>query len=83
MSILARIHAHGGQIVRSEWRFTLKPGRLTPDALSWLKKHWRAACAEAWPALDLWEERAAIREYMGGQSRAEAEASAYAEVAGC
>ncbi len=83
MSILARIQAHGGQIVRVEWRFTLKPGRLSPAALAWLKKHWRAACTEAWPVLDRWEERAAIREYMGGQSRAEAEAEAYAEIAGC
>lgn len=83
MSILARIQANGGEIVRQEWRFTLKPGRLTPDALAWLKKHWRAACAEAWPDLDRWEERAAIREFMGGQSRAEAEAGAYREVVSC
>lgn len=31
--------------------------------------------------LDLCEERAAIREYLGGQSRAEAEAAAVADVA--
>lgn len=83
MSILARIQAHGGEVVRQEWRFMLKPGRLTPDALAWIKKHWRAACAEAWPLLDLWEERAAIREFMGGQSREEAERAAYTELSGC
>ena len=31
------------------------------------------------PALDLFEERAAIREYDGGQDRAEAEAAAWQE----
>lgn len=83
MSILARIQAHGGAVIRDEWRFSLRRGRLSAEAIAWLKKHWREACAEAWPPFDLWEERAAIREYDGHQPRPEAEREAYAEVAGC
>lgn len=85
MSILARIHANGGDVIRQEWRFTLKRGRLTTEALGWLRAggRWRMACREVWPILDLWEERAAIREFDGGMSRAEAEAAAYAEVGTC
>jgi len=83
MSILARIHANGGDIVRDEWRFSLKRGRLSAAALTWLRARWFDACCEAWPALGEWQERAAIREYEGGQSRAEAERDAYQEVAGC
>lgn len=85
MSILARIRANGGDVARHEWRFTLKRGRLTSDALTWLRAagRWRQACAEAWPPFDLWEERAAIREHDGLQSRGEAERGAYAEVVGC
>lgn len=83
MSILARIRANGGDVVRQEWRFRLQPGRLSTEALGWLRARWREACREAWPALDDWEERAAIREYEGGLSRAEAERAAYREVVGC
>jgi hypothetical protein len=35
---------------------------------------------EAWPEYDHWQERAAIREYDGGMSRAEAEAAAYEDI---
>jgi len=85
VSILARIHANGGDVIRREWRFTLKRGRLTTEAPDWLRAagRWRMACREVWPILDLWEERAAIREFDGGMSRAEAEAAAYAEVGTC
>lgn len=83
MSILARIRANGGDVIRDQWRFQLQPGRLSAEALAWLRKRWRDACHEAWPLLDTWEERAAIREFDGGLSRAEAERTAYAEVAGC
>lgn len=82
MSILARIRAHGGDVIRDEWRMILHPGRLTPDALAWLKlpKVRRAVHREIWPAVDDWHERAAIREYDGGQDRACAERGAYREV---
>lgn len=85
MSILARIQAQGGDIVRDEWRFTLKPGRLTPAALAWLRSNlrWFTACCEVWPFYGEWAERAAIIEHDGGLSRADAERSAYAEVGGC
>lgn len=80
MSILSRIHANGGDIVRDEWRFSLKRGRLSTAALAWLRLRWFEACCEAWPALGTWVERAAIREFDGGESRADAERNAYAEV---
>lgn len=85
MSILARIRANGGDVTRQEWRFSLKPGRLTTEALTWLRVagRWRMACAEAWPLFDLWEERAAIREFDGGLPRPDAERLAYGEVMGC
>lgn len=83
MSILARIRANGGDIIRTEWRFSLKRGRLTAEALAWLRARWRDACHEVWPLFDTWDERAAIREFEGGQSRREAERDAYLEVAGC
>lgn len=85
MSVLARIHANGGDVIRDEWRFTLKRGRLSTEALAWLRKgdHWWRACCEAWALYALWGERAAIREYVGGQLRAEAERDAYRDVTRC
>lgn len=83
MSILARIRAHGGDVVRDEWRFALKRGRLSDAALSWLRSRWSEVCLEMWPQFDEWAERAAIREHDGGQTRAEAERAAYQEVNPC
>lgn len=85
MSILARIRAHGGDVTRKEWRFALTRGRLSAEALTWLRAagRWRAACAEAWDQFERWEERAAIREFCGGLSRPDAEREAYREVMGC
>lgn len=83
MSILARIRAHDGDVVRDEWRFALKRGRLSSDALAWLRERWSEVCREAWPQFDEWAERAAIREHDGGQPRAEAEKAAYQEVKPC
>lgn len=85
MSILARIRAHGGDIVRDEWRFRLKPGRLTPEALAWLRLNlrWFLACCEVWPEYAEWTERASIRQFNGGMDRAEAERTAYGEVSAC
>ncbi len=85
MSILARIQAAGGDIVQDEWRFTLKRGRLSAEALAWLKvrMRWFIACCEVWPLYDVWAERAAILEYSGGQARDDAERNAYREVTRC
>lgn len=83
MSIVERIRAHGGDVVRDEWRITLRPGRMTPEAISWVKAHKANLTREVWPAFDDWEERAAILEYDEGMSRDEAEAMAYRRVAGC
>lgn len=82
MSILARIRANGGDVIRDEWRFTLKPGRLDAKAIAWVKAHWVEVCDEVWPEFDRWVERAAIREFNGNQSRSDAERAAYAEIMG-
>lgn len=85
MSILARIRAHGGDVIRDDWRFRLSAGRLTPEAMAWLraKGRWQFACREVWPLFDRWQERAAIRQYDGGLPRADAERLAYADVTSC
>lgn len=83
MSILARIKANGGDVVRDEWRIALRPGRLTPEALVWVRSRWNEVRREAWPQFDEFEERAAIREYDGGMSRHDAERAAYGEVSQC
>lgn len=82
MSILARIKANGGDVIRDEWRMILRPGRLKSDAIAWLQQpRIRAALhAEIWPLAPDWEERAAIREFDGGQDRETAEREAYREV---
>lgn len=85
MSIVARIRAHGGDVVRDRFTLRLRAGRLSPDALAWLRKpEVRAAVMrEVWPEFDDWEERAAIMEYDGGLPRPEAEEAAYRRVMGC
>lgn len=83
MSILARIRAHGGDVIRSEWRITLRKGRLSADALAWIAERRDELMREVWPEFDDWNERAAIREYCGGMTRAEAEAAAYGDVTKC
>jgi hypothetical protein len=42
-----------------------------------------ALLLEVWPEADAFEERAAIREYCGGEDRAAAERAAYREVIAC
>ena len=37
MSIMERIRAHGGEVIRNEWRLTIRRGRLTDEALAWLR----------------------------------------------
>jgi len=80
--ILDRIRAHGGDVIRDEWRFRIVRKRLPKDALEWLRDpaNKRRLMREVWPEVDDFEERAAIREYDGGQDRAEAEREAYREV---
>jgi hypothetical protein len=80
MSALARIRASGGNVLRDGYRFSLRQGRLTPEAIAWVKANLEAVKREAWPQYDLWQERAAIREYDGGMSREEAEATAYEDI---
>ncbi|MBK8909166.1 MAG: hypothetical protein IPM60_15155 [Rhodospirillales bacterium] len=81
--ILDRIRANGGEVIRDRWRFALRRGRLTDAHVAWLRANWRRVVAEVWPEHDAFEERAAIREYAGGQPRAEAERDAYAEGGEC
>ena len=83
MSLLARIEANGGAVIRDEWRFSLRRGRLSTDALAWLRARWPEACREAWPLYDEFEERAAIMEFEANMTRADAERAAYAEVTRC
>jgi hypothetical protein len=81
--IIDRIRAQGGEVIRNEWRFSLRRGRLDDAAVAWLRSNWQKVVAELWPEYDAFQERSAIREYCGGQTRAEAEADAYREVMGC
>lgn len=78
--IIDRIRAHGAEVIRDGWRFSLRRGRLTGEALAWLRDNWTAVRAEVWPEFDAWAERAAIREFDAGEPREEAEAEAYREV---
>lgn len=80
--ILARIRDHGGDVIRDEWRMKLRVGSLPPHALAWLKRpEVRAQLhRELWPEVDDFHERAAIREFEGGQDRDTAEREAYREV---
>lgn len=83
MTILARVQAHGGDIIRDEWRFRLQRGRLSAAAIAWLRQHWLQACEEVWPLYGFWIERAAIREFECGMVRHEAERAAYGDVLEC
>jgi hypothetical protein len=77
VSILSRIRAHGGDMIREGYAFRLLPGRMDASAIAWVKAHIEALKREVWPAYDQWDERAAIMEFDGGLSRAEAEAAAF------
>ena len=80
--ILARIRAQGGNVIRDGFNFSLRPGRLTPDGITWVKANLDAVKAEVWAAYHDWQERAAIMEHEGGLSRDDAERAAYACVEG-
>ena len=83
MSILDRIRAHGGEVIRDEWRISIRRGRLTDEAMTWIRERKADLLREVWPEHDDWDERAAIMEFDGGLSRAEAEAAAYRSIAPC
>jgi hypothetical protein len=83
VSIVDRIRAHGGEVIRDKWSITLRRGRLSAEALEWVREHRADLMREMWLQYDEWEERAAIREFDGGQPRSEAEAEAYREVMTC
>lgn len=80
MSILAWIRSEGGDAFMERTQLCVRRGRLTDADLAWIKERHRELSRELWPEFDDWEERAAIREYCGGQSREEAEREAYREV---
>ena len=82
MCILDRIRANGGEVVRDKWSITLRRGKLSNEALLWLKRPEvrERLLHEVWPEYDDWQERAAIREFDGGMSREDAEAAAYDDV---
>ena len=80
MSVLARIRAKGGDLIREGHTFRLRPGELDASAIQWVRDNIDAVKREAWPLFDEWEERAAIMEFEGGLPRADAEAAAYQEV---
>ncbi len=80
MSILAAIRAQGGDVVRTGHKFSLRQGRLTAEHVAWVKSRLDQVKREVWPDYDRFEERAAIIEFDGGLTRAEAEAAAYLEV---
>jgi len=83
MAIIERIRARGGEVIRDGYQFRLRKGGLPPDAVAWVREHWREVCAEVWPEFEAWDERAAIMEFDAGMSRAEAEEAAYRSVMGC
>ena len=80
MSIIDRIRASGGEVIRDGWTVSLRKGRLTEDQVAWIARNKSALMQEVWPEYDDFEERAAIREFDGGMNRVDAEAAAYRDV---
>jgi len=79
--VLDRIRAAGAEVKRDGWRLRIvRRGQLDEAALLWIKQNRRRIMRELWPLYDDWEERAAIREYDGGQDRVKANDAAYREV---
>lgn len=78
-----RIRANGGEVIREGWQIAVRPGRMTPAALAWVRDHKDEVLREVWPEFDDWQERAAIMEFDGGMTRGEAEAAAYERVMQC
>jgi hypothetical protein len=82
MAALSHIRAQGGDVIRDGYRFTLRRGRLSQHAITWIKDNLSAVKREVWADFDRWEERAAIMEFDGGLSREEAELAAYQSLGG-
>ena len=80
MSILARIQANGGDVILDGYRIRIKRGRLSDEAMAWIRENRDELHRAVWPLYDDWQERAAIREFDGGQDRDHAEREAYREV---
>ena len=80
MSILDRIRSNGGEVIRHDYKIVIRRGKLSDTAMNWIKERKADLIREVWPEYDEWEERAAIREYCGGQDRSTAEVDAYQEV---
>lgn len=80
MSILDRIRAHGGEVIRDGWKIRLRTGRLDQKAVAWIGQRKDALMQEVWPEYDAWAERAAVMEFDAGMSRSDAEAAAYSDV---
>lgn len=78
--ITDRIRAHGGEVIRDKWKVQVRRGNLSAEALAWVGTRMDDLIRETWPLYDDWLERAAIREFDGGQDRAAAEVMAYQEV---
>ena len=83
MALAARRRPSNGEVTRTEWRISIRRGRLDDNALAWLRDRKTDILREVWPKFDQFEERAAIMEFDAGLSRDEAEAAAYREVSGC
>jgi len=81
-SIIAKIHDRGGSVDLRDGKLILRRGNLTDAAVEWIKVHRADLIREMVPPhlADEFEERAAIREYDGGQYRAKAEAAAACEM---
>jgi len=79
--VLDRIRAAGAEVRRDGWRLRIvRRGRLGEAGLRWLAENRARVMRELWPLYDEWEERAAIREFDGGQPREEANDAALKEV---
>lgn len=83
MDILQHIRAQGGEVIREGWNVALRKGRMTSEAIAWVRARKTDLMREIWPEFDEFEERAAIMEFDGGMTRADAEAAAYAGVMKC
>jgi hypothetical protein len=81
--ILDRIRANGGEVIRDKWNIRIRPGRLTPEALAWLRTNADRIKEEVWPEFHWWIRQVYHHQFVLGTSRDEAERAAYAEVAGC